>query len=72
MARHTGFLGSGEFLAAGDYLVSSHDLYFAIVQVDGNFCVYEGDEHFDEYRRALLITTQPDWWPTDESEGGDA
>lgn len=43
MGTDTGdFLTNNEFLATGDYLVSSNGLCFAIMQLDGNLCVYKG------------------------------
>lgn len=35
-------LTTGEFLANDDYIQSPNSLFFAIMQSDGNFCVYRG------------------------------
>jgi hypothetical protein len=35
-------LATGESLNAGEFLVSANRRYFAVLQTDGNFCVYRG------------------------------
>ena len=35
-------LGNGQFLSTGDFLVADNRQYFAIMQGDGNLCVYRG------------------------------
>lgn len=35
-------LATNEFLGVGDYLVSDNGVFFAMMQGDGNFCVYRG------------------------------
>lgn len=42
MANKGSQLSVGQFLAVNDYLVSPGGKYFAIMQGDGNFCVYHG------------------------------
>ena len=42
MANKGSQLCAGQFLAVNDYLVSPGGKYFAIMQGDGNFCVYHG------------------------------
>jgi hypothetical protein len=41
-AQNKQALATGEMLHAGEYLVSANRSYFAMQQVDGNFCVYRG------------------------------
>lgn len=40
-------LKAGEFLKTNEYLVSAQKGFFAIVQGDGNFCVYRGSSPGD-------------------------
>jgi hypothetical protein len=47
MANRGAFLTTNEYLSSGDYLVSPAALYFAIMQTDGNFCVYHGSSPTD-------------------------
>jgi len=42
MASTKNFLAVNQFLGVNEYLVSRNGLFFAIVQSDGNFCVYRG------------------------------
>lgn len=42
MANKGSQLSAGQFLEVNDYLVSPGGKYFAIMQADGNFCVYHG------------------------------
>ena len=49
MASKGSFLTSGQFLGVNDYLVSPNGLFFAIMQVDGNFCVYRGSGPSDNH-----------------------
>ena len=42
-------LTPGQFLQSGEYLVSSNRAYFAIMQTDGNFCVYRGSGPSDNH-----------------------
>jgi hypothetical protein len=34
---------TNDFLAANDYIQSSNRLFYAVMQDDGNFCVYRGN-----------------------------
>lgn len=40
--RHESILPMNQILGVGDYIVSGNGLFFAILQSDGNFCVYRG------------------------------
>lgn len=42
-------IGVNEFLAVGDYIQSPSSLYYAIMQGDGNFCIYRGTGPEDEH-----------------------
>ena len=43
MGKNKGnFLITGQFLSVDDYLTSNNGVFFAIMQGDGNFCVYRG------------------------------
>lgn len=42
MANKGSILTTGQFLAVNDYLASDNGLFYAIMQEDGNFCVYRG------------------------------
>ena len=42
VSRQPPYLTSGGWLGTNQYLVSMNELFFAIVQGDGNFCVYVG------------------------------
>ena len=42
-------LTPGQFLRSSEYLVSSNRSYFAIMQTDGNFCVYRGSGPSDDH-----------------------
>jgi len=42
-------LGVNEFLRTNQYLVSSNNAFFAIMQSDGNFCVYRGSGPNDNH-----------------------
>ena len=43
MANKGAQLSAGQSLNVNDYLVSPGGKYFAIMQLDGNFCVYHGN-----------------------------
>jgi hypothetical protein len=38
----TSYLQDGQYIIVGQYLVSPRALFFAVLQADGNFCVYAG------------------------------
>jgi hypothetical protein len=40
--RFDSTLAMNEIIGVGDYIVSGNGLFFAILQADGNFCVYRG------------------------------
>jgi hypothetical protein len=42
MANKGTYLRTNEYLGTDDYLVAANGLFFAIMQADGNFCVYRG------------------------------
>jgi hypothetical protein len=42
MANKRSFITTAEVLGTDDYLVSDSGLFFAIMQSDGNLCVYRG------------------------------
>jgi hypothetical protein len=42
VANKGAFLTPGQYLNTGDYLVSENGLFFAIMQTDGNFVIYQG------------------------------
>jgi hypothetical protein len=42
MGNKGSLLAQGGFLNVGDYLVSANGLFVAVMQEDGNFCVYRG------------------------------
>jgi thioredoxin 1 len=44
MANKGSSLATGAYLATNDYLVSANSLYFAIMQGDGNLCIYHGSD----------------------------
>lgn len=44
MANKGSFLATGQYLDVGDYLVSANAQYFAIMQSDGNFVIYQGSD----------------------------
>jgi len=47
MANRGSYLTTNEYLSTGDYLTSPGALFFAIMQTDGNFCVYHGSNPTD-------------------------
>jgi len=47
MAYRGDYIVSGHFLNVGDYLVSANKVFFAIMQGDGNLCVYKGSSPGD-------------------------
>lgn len=49
MANKGSFLTTGQLLTTSDYLVSTNGLFFAIIQSDGNFCVYRGSGPGDNH-----------------------
>jgi hypothetical protein len=51
MASKGSFLGTGEFLSTGDWLTSPNNLFYAVQQDDGNFCVYYGSP---QHNRGVL------------------
>lgn len=44
MANKGSFLATGQYLDVGDYLVAANAQYFAIMQSDGNFVIYQGSD----------------------------
>lgn len=42
------FLAPGEYLRVGEYLISPDKKFFAIMQADGNFCVYRGSDPLNQ------------------------
>lgn len=50
------FLKAGEFLVAGDYLRAPNHRYVAVLQGDGNLCVFRGDSPSASYKTGLWHT----------------
>jgi hypothetical protein len=44
MANKGAILTAGQYLDIGDYLVAANAQYFAIMQIDGNFVIYQGSD----------------------------
>lgn len=44
MAGKGAWLPAGQYLAVDDYLVAANTQYFAIMQADGNFVIYQGSD----------------------------
>ena len=44
MANKGSFLATGQYLDVGDYLVAANAQYFAVMQSDGNFVIYQGSD----------------------------
>jgi hypothetical protein len=44
MAGKGSWLASGQYLAVGDYLAAPNGQYFAVMQSDGNFVIYQGSD----------------------------
>lgn len=54
MSNQGSYLAVGQFLNTGDYLVSGSGVFFAIMQDDGNLCVYRGSGPSDERGESAL------------------
>jgi hypothetical protein len=64
MTNKRSFLTTEQFLRTNEYLVSNNGLFFAIMQGDGNFCVYRGTGELGERHNAL-------WAWSDKATSGD-
>jgi hypothetical protein len=62
MANQGSCLDTNQFLSVDEYLVSNNGLFFAIMQSDGNFCVYRGSG--PSHNQGLL------WNAVNESQPG--
>ncbi len=53
------YITNGQFLGVNDYLASNNGVFFAIMQSDGNFCVYRGSGPNDNHGGLWCYSDKP-------------